>query len=125
MTKKTIKNLLFPWGVSLFLLFTLLFPLRGTDLYGVNVHVQPNTVLSMAKQAGIRWMRVDFSWADIEPSQGYYNYQEIDRVVAFAVSNNMAILANLGDTPSWANGDQERMFFPRTSSTGETSLTGW
>ena len=112
MTKKTIKNLLFPWGVSLFLLFTLLFPLRGTDLYGVNVHVQPNTVLSMAKQAGIRWMRVDFSWADIEPSQGYYNYQEIDRVVAFAVSNNMAILANLGDTPAWANGDQGKNVLP-------------
>lgn len=52
---------------------------------------------------GITTIRVDLSWADIQPNSARtYNWSAFDRVVQAARLRNMAILPVLAYTPSWA-----------------------
>ena len=48
------------------------------------------------------WIRMDFSWADIEPAPTRYDWTALDRVVAAASRRGLHILATLGYTPAWA-----------------------
>lgn len=55
------------------------------------------------KNLGTTWIRVDFSWADIQPSSMQdYNWKKYDRVVEAAGAHKIKILALLGYTPKWA-----------------------
>lgn len=41
-------------------------------------------------------------WRDIEPSQDNWNWQQFDRIVDLAGTNNAELLYTLGQTPAWA-----------------------
>lgn len=60
-------------------------PEPGTlDGVGVNIHFtdpQPGE-LEMMRAAGIRWVRMDFSWAGTEPAVGKYDFSRYDHLVA-------------------------------------------
>lgn len=74
--------------------------------YGINVHKVTNDVLQKAKDAGIKWIRTEAFWFEIETQQGVYNWQELDRVINYAHNNGLSILLIVGYTPNWANNNK-------------------
>ncbi len=74
--------------------------------YGINVHLARNTVLDQVRDAGIKWIRIDINWVDIESVPGQFNFTELDRVVNYAAQNALSIFATIAYTPGWANGNQ-------------------
>src|SRR5947208_3285330 len=50
---------------------------------------------------GAKWLRFDFDWTGIEPQQGSFNWQPIDRVVDAASTLGIQVLALPSYTPSW------------------------
>jgi hypothetical protein len=66
-------------------------------------HQQMPRNLHMIRKAGIRWLRVDFSWGGIESPQGNWQYAHIDRVVGEAKENGLHILPLLLYNVNWAN----------------------
>lgn len=55
------------------------------------------------RSTGVNWLRMDFSWAVIQPESPHiYHWGMYDKVVKAATENNMKILATLDYTPKWA-----------------------
>lgn len=53
------------------------------------------------------WIRVDFSWPDIQPGGPHdYKWGPFDRVVDAAAAHHLKILADLDYTPAWAQEPQ-------------------
>jgi polysaccharide biosynthesis protein PslG len=59
--------------------------------------------LDMMVTAGINWVRLNWSWKDIEPEQGQFNYSQFDRVVAAAAERDVQLLAILTSVPPWSS----------------------
>jgi hypothetical protein len=56
-----------------------------------------------AVDVGATWVRLDFSWADVQPTgPGTYHWAGLDRVVVSARSMGLNILPTLAYTPKWA-----------------------
>ena len=74
--------------------------------YGLNVHLPFSdfhfSMLEQVAEAGIDWVRIDFSWFDAEASQGNYNWSKFDTFMAEAQTLGLNIFASLGGPPSWA-----------------------
>ena len=99
---------------STFLAVVVLAALSGTPAmadnpdspYGLNVHLPFSdfhfSMLEQAAEAGIDWVRIDFSWFDAEASQGNYNWAKFDTFTAEAQALGLNIFASLGAPPSWA-----------------------
>jgi len=66
--------------------------------------------VSMAREAGIRWMRQMFNWEEIEPRKGYFfdetfrknTWEKYDAIVELAERHGMKIIARLERPPAWA-----------------------
>ncbi|MCP5105515.1 MAG: cellulase family glycosylhydrolase [bacterium] len=82
----------------------------STSAYGINVHLSENDVLQKVKDAGIKWIRIDMDWAEIERTTGTFDYARVDRVVNYADANGLSVLAVLAYTPGWANGNKGRNY---------------
>ncbi len=55
------------------------------------------------QRLGVTWLRVDFSWATIQPHDARnFDFRFHEKVVAGAQRHGMKILATLGYTPAWA-----------------------
>jgi hypothetical protein len=102
--------------------FCLFFaPLRGMSQeaspFGVCMHIggggeeynQMPENLRMVHDAGIRWVRADFSWSSVESTQGTWNFDELDRVVAETQKQGLHILAPLLYDVPWANPAYEHL----------------
>ncbi|MDR1937816.1 MAG: hypothetical protein LBQ73_04875, partial [Tannerellaceae bacterium] len=72
-------------------------------LQGGEEHRQMPENLRMIREAGIRWLRVDFSWGGIESPQGIWNYDHIDRVVRETEAGGLHILPLLLYSVKWAD----------------------
>jgi beta-galactosidase GanA len=59
--------------------------------------------LQMMYEAGIRWVRVDFSWSGIESPRGNWNFAHIDKVVEETEKTGLSISALLLYNVAWAN----------------------
>jgi hypothetical protein len=71
---------------------TIFFPDRPS--FGANVHTHFNG--KDLRALGIRWVRVDFSWAGIEqPERGKFNFTAMDKVVADYLANGMNVIGLL------------------------------
>lgn len=92
------------------------FAAKNPDLVsrlGLNVHVPSDAMLDdVAQRLGMRWVRVDFNWFQIEPAQGAFRWEELDRVVGRAAERALEVLATLAYTPAWASSTPES---PKTS----------
>ncbi len=65
----------------------------------------PSTGLPQASDAGIRWIRMPISWADIEPantSPVHYNWSGLDQSVTNAVQEDIELILTIGGQPTWA-----------------------
>lgn len=65
-------------------------------------------VLDRLVEAGVEWVRIDLSWAMLQPESGD-TYSEwgtdlADRVVGMATDRGLQVLATFWLTPGWANG---------------------
>ncbi len=61
------------------------------------------SALHDAVAVGATWIRLDFSWADVQPrSPTSYRWAGLDRVVASAHALGLHVLPTLAYTPSWA-----------------------
>ncbi|MCX6018620.1 MAG: O-antigen ligase family protein [Chloroflexi bacterium] len=61
--------------------------------------------LDLLRTAGVRAVRQEFRWNDIEPQRGKWNWAVSDRIVAAMRARGMRLLPVLWTTPVWARGD--------------------
>jgi hypothetical protein len=55
------------------------------------------------KEAGVGWVRMDFLWEDIEPSQGEFCFDKYDEIVDLLCENNINVLGLLDYSATWAS----------------------
>ena len=55
-----------------------------------------------AREAGVDWMRIDFFWHLIEPSQGRLQWSRYDTITQAAKANGITLLGILDYTAPWA-----------------------
>jgi hypothetical protein len=66
------------------------------DRAGVNIHFTNNSsVLDLIKAAGLRWVRMDFTWSAIEQTAGKYDFSAFDTLVSAAEARGLSVLAIL------------------------------
>ncbi len=69
--------------------------------------------IASIKKAGITFVRVDFSWGDIEMEQGKLNFEKYDRMVKLLSDNNIRILAIFSYCAGWASSSPDYLWcFP-------------
>ena len=89
---------------------------RAVAQLGVNTRLELETPegvtqsLQLARAAGIRWIRQEFLWTDLERRKGQYRHEvtgrntweKYDHIVDTAVSQDIRIIARLDRPPEWA-----------------------
>ncbi|MCS7324016.1 MAG: O-antigen ligase family protein, partial [Thermoflexales bacterium] len=58
--------------------------------------------LAALAKAGVRYVRQEFRWDEIEPRRGYFDWSTSDRIVDTAQRHGIQLLAVLWTTPPWA-----------------------
>jgi hypothetical protein len=66
--------------------------------------------LKMARAAGLGWIKVMFSWEEIEPQRGVFfderyrrgTWEKYDEIVDLAAHYGLGVIARLDRTPAWA-----------------------
>lgn len=59
----------------------------------------------MASEAGIRWVKQQFIWTEIEPQQGQFRWSKYDAIVDLCESYGLQIIARLDNAPDWSRQD--------------------
>jgi hypothetical protein len=59
----------------------------------------------MAANAGIRWAKQHFVWAEIEPRPGDYHWEKYDAIVDLYAAHGIRVIARLDGAPAWARED--------------------
>lgn len=63
-----------------------------------------NNELNTISRLGVKWIRIDMSWADVQPlNSSQYDWTQLDRVVSAAKAHNLKILGVIAYTPPWAS----------------------
>lgn len=89
---------------------------RAVAQLGVNTRLELETPagvtrsLRLAQAAGIRWIRQEFLWTDLERRKGQYRHEttgrntwdKYDHIVDTAASHGIRIIARLDRPPEWA-----------------------
>lgn len=61
-----------------------------------------NEVAATLADSGFSFARQDFSWAEIEPQQGQYNWETYDAIVNSMASEGVEVIGVVRDAPEWA-----------------------
>lgn len=89
------------------LLFIFLYHLSANESpFGINAHAGSNNVLLKIKEAGIKWIRIDLYWSNIEREKGHFDFSEIDRIVDYSMNNGLSVLGVLSSSPGWSNNNR-------------------
>jgi hypothetical protein len=84
--------------------------------YGINAHAPqaPDLAaqLNEVQACGIGWIRVDFVWSWVEPSQNNFTWGTYDAIVAAADARGLHIFASIGNTPAWATSGSQGIGVP-------------
>jgi hypothetical protein len=91
-----LSNTTMPQRVSDFVTYAVLPPIDSKpmpdSMFGVCEHyVSPDNMSVMAK-AGIRWLRIDVMWSDIQPSKDTWNWDRMDDIVSTAKEYGIELL---------------------------------
>jgi polysaccharide biosynthesis protein PslG len=84
--------------------------------YGVNAHIPSPELLDAVAASGARWVRVDFSWALVEPERGSFAWETYDTLADEALARGLHLYATISDTPAWATDGPAGTGVPRASS---------
>ena len=74
-------------------------------VYGVQTYWPVSRALGKVQAMNARWMRVQFSWAHIEPSDTTpenFDWDALDAAAGAAKSIDLYLIANIQGNPSWA-----------------------
>ena len=81
-------------------------PLSGPHIgYGMNVWLfgqDKDRVLGLVKDAGFGWIRQQVAWADLEPSPGQFQWDELDSIVNALNKNGIHAIFSIVRSPRWA-----------------------
>jgi hypothetical protein len=85
-------------------------PYTDVNPYGANFFLdreveswKQEKTLEMARDAGIVWIKQQFSWEEIEPlHRGEFDWAKYDHIVDLAERYGMQIIARLDRPPAWA-----------------------
>jgi len=61
-------------------------------------------VAAELRDGGFRYVRQEFAWSQIEPSQGAFDWAEYDLIVQSLSQNGIRVIAVVKDAPAWARG---------------------
>lgn len=70
--------------------------------------------LEMVREMGATTIVEFFPWPYVEGSEGKYNWEQSDRIVAHARSQGLTIIARLGMVPAWAQPEPDTLPFDIT-----------
>jgi len=108
--------------------FTLRFPDANLpSRLGLNVHLPSDPILDdVARNLGMRWVRVDFDWFRIQPERGTFRWPPFDRAIDRAADLGLSVLATLAYTPAWASSNpaQPKISDPPASTDFWTEFVG-
>ena len=74
-------------------------------VYGVQTYWSVSRGLGKVRSMDVQWMRVQFSWAKIEPSDTTpenFDWRSMDAAAEAAQSADLYLVANIHGNPSWA-----------------------
>jgi hypothetical protein len=81
------------------------------DRVGVSAHLfwlgraDVDARMAQLRAAGIRWLRDDFKWSEIERERGRYDWSRTDNIMGAAARHGVDVLAVLSASPAWASSD--------------------
>lgn len=82
------------------------------EYFGLNIGTElslksfRDQLLTLYQKAGVRWLRVWYNWATLEPEPGVYDGASIQEALRFAKNYNFQVLFMIWGTPPHAgNGD--------------------
>lgn len=87
---------------------------------GVNVALEQydeerlNQIVSELARRGVRWVRQEFRWSEIEPQRGRFDWSVSDRIFSATTRHGIAVLPVLWTTPVWARAPSASTQFPPT-----------
>ncbi len=82
-------------------------PVRPDFYFGIQVFTDAENISAITEQVsdlGVDWVKIDVSWAALEPEPGTYDYRDLDAMVAALELIDVKIMLNLFDAPDWSRG---------------------
>jgi len=79
-------------------------PLNVDFGYGIQIYMNiSNTaaIASQISQLGVDWVKIDVSWAEVEPLQGEFDYAALDTTVTALDALGVNIMLNVYEAPAW------------------------
>jgi polysaccharide biosynthesis protein PslG len=80
--------------------FGVVEPLTWAFLYSQDTL---DTSLAMMREAGIQWVRLNWSWKDFQPIEAPFDFSQFDLVAAAAQEHGIHLLPILTAVPAWAS----------------------
>ncbi|WP_169238770.1 O-antigen ligase family protein [Candidatus Roseilinea sp. NK_OTU-006] len=71
-----------------------------------------DALLDDLARRGVRWVRQEFRWSEIEPKRGQFDWSASDRIFSAAARHGINILPVLWTTPPWARAPSASAQFP-------------
>lgn len=68
--------------------------------------------LSEMAAIGVSWVRADFAWDAIQPTEGTFAWANYDKFMELCKGHGFKVIGVLGFTPKWANGGKAREYPP-------------
>ncbi len=96
--RETKMNLTNPFGVLEFLHWN-----HEWNHYKYSNYKELDKAVSLMKQAGVGWVRMDFLWSDIEPHEGAFDFNKYDYLVDLLYKNHIQLLGILDYSTDWAS----------------------
>lgn len=95
-------------------------PYTGGNPFGVNTFLEQEVeewkirrTLELIRAAGIKWVRQQIPWADIEPfRKGDFRWEKYDRIVDLVNAYGLELVARLDYPPDWSRQDNTVAFGP-------------
>ena len=78
---------------------------------GISTHMryfpQANITYQLRRisSGGVKWIREDFAWPQLEPQRGVYDWRLSDELMKGASAARVSVLPIIGMTPKWASSD--------------------
>ncbi|BBX85271.1 cellulase family glycosylhydrolase [Mycolicibacterium aubagnense] len=72
-----------------------------SDVFGMNP-ADINHTFDLMAETGVHSVRIIIPWAGVEPSQGNFDWGQVDTVVGAANAHRMSVVGALVATPAWA-----------------------
>jgi LysM repeat protein len=72
----------------------------GIEVFPFNQNV--STLTAQVAQLGVKWVKVEVDWKDLEPVKGQISFATLDPVVAALEANDLNILLTVSTSPTWA-----------------------